>query len=594
MDFSILVETFEKMEKTSSRIKLTEFLVDLFKKTPKNIIPQMVYLIQGKLGPDFIGLEIGIADKMVMKSIANSSGQKIEDLNKIFSTTGDLGKTAEFALKDKIQTTLFSEDVSIERVYEIFYRISKTSGKGSQITKIRMISSLLNDSLPNEGKYIVKFLIGNLRLGIADYSLMDALAIAFTGDKNNRTIIETAYNQISDLGEVAATLCENGIESLKKIKIEPLKPVRPMLAERILNPNEALKKGNGKVAIEYKLDGERVQIHKKKSEINLYSRSLENITLHYPELKEEFLKKFKNDSLILEGEIVPINLDNNRIKPFQELMHRKRKHEVEINLDKYPVSVFLFDILLVDDQDITNRSYLERRNILEENLKKINTQKINLIPNKITSKEKDITDYLREALKNGAEGLMIKQVESVYRAGAREFAWMKLKKEYNTDLVDTLDLVVIGAAYGKGRRTGKYGALLLATYDNDADTFPSVCKVGTGFTDEILDTLYIELQSHVLTHKHPRISTTLDMDVWFEPKIVLEIIGSEISLSPIHKAGFNSIKPEHGLAIRFPKFTGKIRYDKIPEQSTTSKELSDIYRDQIKKRESNLKLKNEF
>ncbi len=572
------------MEKTSSRIKLTEFLVNLFKKTPYDVIQPIVYLIQGKLGPDFIGTEMGIAEKMVIKSIANSSGKKIDDINKIFLTTGDLGKSSEIALKDKSQTTLFSEAVSIERVYEVFNRISKTSGKGSQLTKIRLISSLLNDSLPNEGKYIVKFLIGNLRLGIADYTLMDALAIAFTGNKNNRESIERAYNQISDLGEVANILCKNGITAINKIKIEPLKPVRPMLAERILSPEEALKKGHGRVAIEYKLDGERVQVHKKKMEVVLYSRSLENITSYYPELKSEFAK-IKNENVILEGEIVPVSKENNNIQPFQELMHRKRKHDVQINLDKYPVYVYLFDVLFIDGNDVTNNIYIDRRKLLEKNLKGIRIEKIKLIPSKIVNKENDITGYLHDALENGAEGLMIKQVDSVYRAGAREFSWMKLKKEYDVNLVDSLDLVVIGALIGKGRRTGKYGALLLATYDNYSDTFPSVCKVGTGFTDEALNTVYSELKNHVITHKHPRILTKLNMDVWFEPKIVLEVIGSEISLSPLHQAGLNAIKNDYGLAIRFPKFTGKIRYDKIPEQSTTSKELVEMYYNQIKKRE---------
>jgi len=585
LDFSILVETFEKMEKTTSRLMLTDFLVDLFKKTPENIVQQMVYLIQGKLGPDFIGLELGIADKMVIKAIANSSGLKLSDINKIFSKTGDLGKTSEIALENKTQTTLISEDVSVERVYDIFNKISRSSGKGSQMTKIRLISSLLNDSLPNEGKYIVKFLIGNLRLGIADYSLMDALAIAFTDNKSNRAVIEKAYNQISDLGEVANKLYKNGIKSLNTIRIEPLKPVRPMLAERVLNPREALERGNNRVALEYKLDGERAQIHKKKDQVNLYSRSLENITSYYPELKKEFANKIKNNSIILEGEIVPIGAENNQIKPFQELMHRKRKHDIEKNLEKYPVSLFLFDVLYIDGDDVTDQSYLKRRKILENNLSNIETRKIRLIPNKIVSQEREITDYLDTALKIGAEGLMVKQTESVYRAGAREYAWMKLKKEYDADLVDTLDLVIIGALFGKGRRTGKYGALLLAIYDSDTDSFPSVCKVGTGFTDEVLETIYNELKKHILSHKHPRVSATPNMDVWFEPKIVLEIIGSEITLSPLHRAGLNSIKEGYGLAIRFPKFTGKIRSDKLPEQCTTTRELVEMYHEQIKKRE---------
>ncbi|MEM3095217.1 MAG: DNA ligase, partial [Nitrososphaera sp.] len=286
MDFAPIVETFEQMEQTSSRLALTEYLVALLRKTPPDIIDKVTYLIQGKLYPDYEGIELGVAERMVIRAIASSSGKDQLQIEKLYQKTGDLGDAAGEAMKSKSQSTLFSEPMTVERVYSTFDRVARTTGPGSQETKLRLISSLLNDATAAEGRYIIKFVMGQLRLGIADYTVLDALAVAFTGDKANRQVLENAYNVSSDLGTVARLLATKGLDAVKSIKITLFKPIRPMLAERIRTAEEALERMEGKAAVEYKLDGERVQLHKGKQNVELFSRRLEKITSHYTDVAE--------------------------------------------------------------------------------------------------------------------------------------------------------------------------------------------------------------------------------------------------------------------------------------------------------------------
>ena len=580
MDFKPVVEAFEQMEQTSSRLALTEFLVALLKKTPPVMIDKVTYLIQGKLYPDYEGIELGVAEKMVIRAIASSSGKDQPQIERIYQKTGDLGDAAGEAMKPKGQSTLFSEPMTVERVYSTFDRVARTAGSGSQETKLRLISSLLNDATVAEGRYIIKFVMGQLRLGIADYTVLDALAVAFTGDKANRQVLENAYNVSSDLGTVAKLVATKGLEAVRSIKITLFKPIRPMLAERITTSEEALERMEGKAAVEYKLDGERVQLHKGKNTVELFSRRLEKITSHYPDL-EGAVKSIESE-VILEGEVVAINSQTGEYLPFQELMHRRRKYGVEEAMENYPVAMNFFDVLYVDGKSKMELTYMERRKLLKKIIAGVKNDKVRLIEQTIATKPKEIDRFMAAAIENGCEGVMIKQMSSSYRAGARGYAWVKLKREYSNDLADTLDLVIVGALHGKGRRAGKYGALLLAAYDQKADMFQSVTKVGTGFTDVHLEQFYKELEQHVINRRHPRVETGMDMDAWFEPKMVIEVIASEITLSPSHAAALNALRPGYGLALRFPKFTGKIRDDKKPEDATSTEEIVTMYKRQLK------------
>ena len=581
MNFSLIVDTFEQMEQTSSRLALTDYLVSLLKITPSDIIDKVIYLIQGKLYPDYEGIELGLAGKMAIRILAYSSGLSIAAVEEIYRKTGDLGDTASEVMKSKNQTTLFADKMTVERVYLTLDRIARTVGSGSQEVKLRLVSSLLSDATSRESRYIMKFVMGTLRLGIADYTVMDALALAFTGDKSNRKILENAYNVSSDLGTVAKLLATKGLESLRSLQITLYKPIRPMLAERVRTAEEALERMDGRAAVEYKLDGERIQVHKGKGKIELFSRRLEKITDHYPDVAEA-IKSIKTEEAILEAEVVAINPLTDEFLPFQELMHRRRKYDIKQAMENYPVVMNFFDVLYMDGDDKTSLTYLQRRKLIKKIIQGSRNEKIRLVPQIIVEKSEQIDKFMASAIENGCEGLMIKQLKSTYRAGNREFAWVKLKREYRSDLADTLDLVIVGALYGRGRRVGKYGALLLAAYDSKSDMFRSTCKVGAGFTDQHLEQFFDNLETHLITHRHARVDTGMEMDVWFEPKIVIEVIASEITLSPSHTAAINSIRQGFGLALRFPKFTGKIRYDKKPEDATDVEELVSMYKQQMR------------
>jgi DNA ligase-1 len=467
-------------------------------------------------------------------------------------------------------------------------KIARTTGPCSQELKIRLVSSLLNDSTAREARFIIKLIMGKLRLGIADYTVMDALAIVFTGNKSNRSLLEHAYNVSSDLGNIAKILAANGIESVKLLQITLYKPIRPMLAERVVTVEEALARMNGIAAAEYKLDGERIQIHKGKERVELFSRRLEKITHHFPDIAEAITKSLKlTKEAILEGEVVAIDLQTSEFLPFQELMHRRRKHGIQEAMEEYPVILNIFDVLFVDGNAKTSLIYSQRRDLIEKMIvrrqcsKDNNDNKIRIVPQTIVKNTDQIDKFMASAIESGCEGLMLKHLNSVYRAGAREYAWIKLKREYQSELADTLDLVIVGALYGRGRRVGKYGALLLAAYDSASDIFRSTCKVGTGFTDKDLEGFYINLEKHRIEHKHARVDSRMQMDVWFEPKIVIEVIASGVTLSPSHTAAIDSIRQNYGLALRFPKFTGKIRDDKNPEDATDVKELISMYKHQM-------------
>ena len=580
MKFSIISDAFQKMEATSKRLELTDILVELIKEIPEDVISKAVYLIQGKLRPNFEGVELGIAEKLVMKAMSKSSGIPLKKIEEDYNKGGDLGQTAENILQQKIQTTFSSETITLERVYETLLKISNLEGKGSQEMKMRYVSSILNDATPQEAKFILKILLGTLRLGIAENTVMDALAIAFTGEKENREVIENAYNVSSDLGKVAQVVSTGGIEQIRKFQIQLFNPIRPMLADRIKSGEDTIKKFQNDFAAEYKLDGERAQIHKQKDTIIIFSRSLENITSYYPDIVEKISKLIISDDVILEAEVVAMNTNSGDFLPFQELMHRRRKYEIDEAVTKYPITVNFFDVLFSNGKNCMEMEYMERRKLLEKIIKEDDFAR--LIPMSIINNEEQILEVLENSINSGCEGLMLKHLNSTYRAGIRGSNWLKLKREYQNDLGDSLDLVVIGAFFGKGRRTGKYGTLLLATYNDEEDVFPSICKVGTGFSDESLDQLYQILSPKVTLKKNPRIISDMAADMWFEPELVIEIVASEITQSPIHKTASDKIKENTGLALRFPKFTGKIRTEKNAEDASTDEEVIALYKVQKK------------
>jgi DNA ligase-1 len=583
VDYAVIADAYEKIEATTKRLEMTDLLVDLLKNTPKDVIAKVVYLTQGKIYPDFVGLEIGVAEKLAIKALARASGRRQKEIEEDLKKSGDIGETAQNFLAKKKQITFFQKTLTAQHVYETLDKMARTTGSGAVDSKMALLAGLLSDASPKEAKYIMRTVTGNLRLGIADMTVLDALAIAYGGGKEARELIERAYNISSDLGRVANVVAEKGLEGIKKFQVVVFEPIRPMLAERLSSPEEILEKLGGKCVAEYKYDGERVQAHKKGNEVMLYSRRLEDISSQYPDAIELVKNQVKAKEAILEAECVAIDLETGELLPFQELMHRRRKYGIEKAMEQYPVSLFMFDALYVDGKDLTLDAYLVWREALEKAIKENN--RVKAAKHIITNNAKKLEAFFEEAIENGCEGLVCKAIgkDAVYQAGARGWLWIKYKRDYKSEMTDTVDLVIVGAFHGRGKRAGTYGALLLAAYNPDADTFETVTKCGTGFTDKDLANIPEMLQKHMIPRKHSRVQSMLEADVWFEPAVVLEILGAEITLSPIHTCAMDSIRKGSGLAIRFPRFTGNYRMDKAAEDATTSAEVTEMYRSQLKK-----------
>ncbi len=561
---------------------MTRLLAELLEQTPKEELPPLVYMTQGKLRPDYEGVELGLAEKLALRAISAATGIHPDRVYSTYVKHGDIGTAAEELLKGRSQGTLFSQGLTLSRVYETLLKIARQSGSGSVELKLREVASLLNDATPVEAKFIMRTVTGQLRLGVADYTVLDAAATAFLGGKQQRSAIERAYNVHPDLGFVVSQVAAKGIRGISEIGVEVGIPIRPMLAERLSSAEAIIKKmGDKEVTAEYKLDGERLQIHKSAADVKLFSRRLEVITAHYPDAVDLVNEHVRAKKAILEAEVVAINEDTGEYLPFQELMHRRRKYGIEQAMADYPVALNFFDILLSGETDLTGKPYTIRRKKLVQAVEP--TDRTRLVPAMSTSSPANLEKFMEEAIENGCEGLVVKDPGSTYRAGAREFAWIKLKREYRSELTDTIDLVVIGAFHGKGRRTGTYGTYLLAAYDGKRDIYTSVAKIGTGFSDadlEKLPKLLKPFESHVMP---PGVESNLQPDIWFRPHMVIETIAAELTLSPIHTAAMGRVRPDAGISLRFPKFTGKIRDDKGPKDATTVEEIVSMYNRQIKR-----------
>jgi DNA ligase-1 len=591
MPFEEVANSFSSMEGVTSRIQLTQLLAGLLKRTPADVIDKVVYMIQGKLGPDWKGIpELGVGDKLLVQSMAMAYGKSESDVQRLVDKLGDPGKVAEQLAQTggHIKSSLLafmggaSEQLTVSRVFDSFMKIAYATGESSRDLKLKTLAGLLKDAKPIEARYIVRFVEGRLRLGIGDATILDALSVAYGGTTAVRDVVERAYNLRADLGEIARIVAQQGVEALKGLKPEVGTPIRPMLAERASDAKEILAKVGGRAYVEYKYDGERGQIHKDGDKVKIFSRRMEDITSMYPDVVEGVKDAIKAERAIIEGEIVAIDPDTGELRPFQELMQRRRKYDIDKMMKEIPTRLFLFDIMMKDDEDLTTKPLPYRRKALESIVQP--NERV-VMSNYIESSDPDeIMNFFLQAISDGAEGVMIKAIhdESTYRAGVRGWLWVKLKRDYRSEMTDTVDLVVVGAFYGKGKRGGKLGTLLLAAYDPDNDVFKTVCKVGTGFTDADINGMYDMFKPHVIDHRHPRVVSSIEADVWLEPVKVAEIIGAELTLSPAHTCCMDTVRKGAGISIRFPRFI-RWRDDKGPEDATTEQELLEMYKRQLKK-----------
>ncbi len=577
MLYETLALAYEEIEKTSGTLEKTRVFSELLEKANPSEIDKIIALTIAKLHPDWTGEpEIGIAEKMAVQVVAAAASVRESVVKKKLREIGDIGAVAEFLLEEGAQASLFAEDLTVQLVYDTLDAISKITGSGSSKDKTAKLVGLLSDSSPLEAKYILRTITGQLRLGLGYMGVMDSLSLAYTGSREARSIIEKAFNVCSDLAAVALILATEGIDATNAIKTAVGRPIRMMAAKKLSDSTEIIEKAGPEVLVEYKYDGERVQAHKNGDNVVLFSRRQEVITEQYPDVGELVRAQIKAETCVLEGECVAIDLETGRSRPFQELMRRRRKTSIDEMRETVPVAVYFFDILYYEGKDVTHLPMRKRRELLEKTV--LRNKRVSLTEGEFTSDPERLDDIFTNALDAGHEGVIAKAVHenSSYQAGSRSWLWIKLKASYQEGMADSVDLVVVGAFFGRGKRTGVYGAILASVYDEDTDTFPAVCKIGTGFTDDMLNEFKERLDEHKLEAKSPKVVSDMEAEVWFEPEEVIEVLGDEITISPTHPAGKDQIR-EGGLAIRFPRFTGRWRDDKDARQATSVHELVELF-----------------
>ncbi len=607
MLFRKLAECFEAVEKASSRLEMTRLLAGLFKDAQAKEIGKIVYLFQGQLGPSYAAAEIGMGEKFVEDAIARTSGYSRAEVEVIYKEKGDLGLVAEAVAAKKRQRALYREELTVAKVFENLERIASSTGAGSQAVKIKLLSELLNSATPKEARYITRIPLGNLRLGTGDPTIMDALASLYVDEamKNMKIVnaagkkvkakkdekreeelgrrikallrerIEDKYNIHSDLGSIAQKLKERGLKGLDGIEIKVGTPIRPTLAERLPSAEDIVKK-LGKCAIESKYDGIRLQLHKAGDKVTIFSRRSEDMTDMFPEIVDAARKQIKADEAIFEGEALAYNEQSEEFYPFQVTMQRKRKYGIKEMAKEMPLKLFVFDTMYINGKNIMDLPFRERRKALGKIVGKGDT--IVLTDSIITDNAKEMEKFFEESVSKGLEGIIAKDLDAPYIAGARKFAWIKLKRSYKGELEDTVDVVILGYYKGRGMRA-KFGigALLSGAYDKNADKFVTLAKVGSGFSEKRMVELEGMLSKIKVKKKPARVYSVLEPDFWVEPKYVIEVNADEITKSPIHTCARG--KGKEGYALRFPRMV-KMRPERKPEEATTESEIVRMYKQQ--------------
>ncbi|HUD43950.1 MAG TPA: ATP-dependent DNA ligase [Patescibacteria group bacterium] len=600
MQFKELTSFFEKMEQTASRLTLISILSDLFKASHKDEICQIVYLAQGRVAPFYAPIEIGMADKNVAAAIGLAYGVEREKVLQMYDKLGDMGTVAAQLSKEQRAK---SKELTVDHVFQTLTEIAHTGGEGSVDKKQKTLVELLQQCDEISAKHLVRIPLGNNRLGIGDPTILDGLATAKLGDKLNRKLLEKAYNETSDLGLIATTLWEGGLEAVQKLKITVGRPIRSELCERLPNPEKVFEKMGESVHATPKYDGFRVQIHKNGDKVEMFSRNLEDMTHMFPDLIEGVKKQIKVKSVILDSEAMAYQPESEEFLPFQETTKRRRKHNIEEVAKNLPLKAFVFDILYYDGKSLIDIPLVERMEYIKKTIS--GDEVLIPAPAKILTKPEDLQLMLDDSISKGLEGVVVKKLDSPYQAGGRNFNWVKLKRHSSGELQDTVDCVILGYIFGRGKRTAfGAGALLVGVYDEKADEFVSVSKIGTGLTDEEWQSIKQRTKSIEQKTKPARINSIIVPSVWVRPEIVIEVLADEITRSPIHTAGMNqdqrstrfakasarreikdqrSEEKEAGYALRFPRLVNFRDRDKKPEDATSVKELIEMYQQQGKK-----------
>ena len=570
MKFGDLAAYLDQLEATSGRNELVRILSEVYKACSVEEIEPITYLIQGRLAPFFEPVEIGLGERLLISAMAMAYGKSKEDVTKSYRQTGDLGLTAQ-ALAPKIR----AGTPAVVDVHRRLWEIARTSGEGSLKAKLDLFAALLGELDAASAKHLVRITMGKMRLGIGDPTVLDALSFAKQGDRSLRPVLEGAYNRSSDLGLIARTLWAQGVSGLDAIKVTVGKPIRSQLAERLPNPEAVIKK-LGLVGVQPKYDGLRVQIHKDAGEVSIFSRNLETMTPMFPELVEA-TNALAVKSVILDGEAIAYRPESEEYVPFQETTARRRKEGIDEFAATTPLRAFVFDIMFRDGTDLTPLPYEQRFAIVADLLEGSDT--LQVAPLTRTDSVDVLTRELLDNISRGLEGVVAKRLDSPYQAGARNFNWVKLKRNTSGQLTDTVDVVLIGYYGGKGKRAEfGAGALLAGVYDSDKDEFVSISKLGTGLSDEGWRDLHKQMNRLEVSEKPARVNSVLVPDVWLRPEVVVEVLADEITPSPRHTAGRVGDQP--GFALRFPRIVSFRSADKKPEDATTVNEIREMFQQQ--------------
>uniref|UniRef100_A0A3Q2YXR2 DNA ligase n=1 Tax=Hippocampus comes TaxID=109280 RepID=A0A3Q2YXR2_HIPCM len=609
-----LARTFEKIEEDSGRLRNIETLANLFRSvlllSPDDLLC-CVYLCLNQLGPAYLGVELGIGETVLMKAVAQATGRQLDKIKAEAQERGDLGLVAESSRSN--QRTMFRPaSLTVGGVFKKLKEIASMSGNSAMNKKIDIIKGLFVACRFSEARYIVRSLAGKLRIGLAEQSVLSALsqAVCLTTPQKGTSpavmdagkgmtaesrrawieeknlILKQTYCEMPNYDILIPVLLKEGIDKLPDhCKLTPGVPLRPMLAHPTKGVGEVMKRfDEAAFTCEYKYDGERAQIHILESgEVRIFSRNQEDNTTKYPDVISR-IPKVKKDSVVscvLDSEAVAWDREKKQIQPFQVLTTRKRK-DVDAADIKVQVCVYAFDLLYLNGESLVRQPLCRRRELLRESFAEAEGEFV--FARFIDSDNTEtIAEFLEQSVRDSCEGLMVKTLEkdATYEIAKRSHNWLKLKKDYLEGVGDTVDLCVIGAYLGKGKRTGTYGGFLLACYDEDNEEFQSVCKIGTGFKDEDLEQHHKFLKEHILPKPRPyyRVDQSAEPDVWLDAVQVWEVKCADLSLSPVYKAAMGMVDPEKGISLRFPRFL-RIRDDKKPEDATSGAQIADLYKKQ--------------
>lgn len=566
MYYSDLVQLYEKLEKTSSKLEKTHILAEFLKGTSSDELEKVILLVQGRVFPKYTMYELGVATQMVIRAIARYTGFSVEKVNDLFREKGDLGLVAEECVANRKQVILFSEKLTIDKVFDDLQKLAFHTGVGSQNRKLNLIGDLLTSAEPKEAKYIIRTILGELRVGVAEGIIRDAIVEAFLlveatrkEEKKSLTdLVDYAWNILADYGEVARIAKEKGVEGLKNVKLQLGRPYQVMLG-LAAKSIESIVREFGKIAAEWKYDGMRVIIEKKKDTIWIFSRRLENVTKQFPDAVELAKKGLNADEVIVEGELLGIDKNSGDPLPFQVLSQRiQRKYNIEKMVKEIPIQINVFDIVYLNGNMLLQKPFIERRKILESVVNEI-PGKFQLSKQIITDNLKELEQFYQEALNAKQEGLMLKVLNAPYTFGRHVGTMYKIKP-----IMETLDLAIVGAEWGTGARAKWLSSYVVACRDPNTGKFLPVGMMGTGLSEEQFKEMTERLKPLILSQKGKYVE--------IRPEIVVEVGYQEIQKSPNYESGF---------ALRFPRLI-RVRTDKSINECDTINRVKELYESQGK------------